>query len=249
MKTHQPTLFATFCLFPILALPLQGMAQTDDQPVHSPRSFKVEDGSQQYNAAITVEQCGEGLCQGAGTVQLTDKTTGRVVQTFESDNLFFYLDEQQKPSVNVIQLYNEQSPLIFEDFNFDGSEDLAIRNGNQGSYGGPSYDVYVFNRSRGQFVLSDDLTRLTYENLGMFQTDPVRKRLTVFAKSGCCWHQTTEYAVVPKRGLIATKILTEDAASADGRYVYVTTETRSNGVNGKMVRKTKRYKMADYYPD
>ena len=75
------------------------------------------------------------------------------------------------------------------------------------------------------------------------------ERLTVFAKSGCCWHQTTEYAVVPKRGLVATKILTEDAASADGRYVYVTTETRSNGVNGKMVGKTKKYKMADYYPD
>ena len=227
-------------------LHLPALAQTSSDETNSStepsHEFIINDGSTRYSAKLYVSHCDAEECQGEGRIQLFDKANQRFVHTCRSDDLNCFLTAEQKPTVNVIQLYDEQSPLIFNDFNFDGSEDLAIRNGNQGSYSGPSYDVYVFNQSRGQFVLSEELTALAYENLGMFQTDPVRKRLTVFAKSGCCWHQTTEYAVVPKRGLVATKILTEDAARPDGRYVYVTTETRKNGVNGKMVSKTKKYK-------
>ncbi len=243
--TTLTVLCSTFHL-PALAQVSSADTNSGTTPSHE---FTINDGSVHYIAKLYVSHCDAGQCQGEGRVQLFDKANQRFVQTFRSDNLNFFLTAEQQPTVNIVQLYNEQSPLIFEDFNFDGSEDLAIRNGNNSGYGGPSYDVYVFNQSRGQFVPSKELTALAYENLGMFQTDPVRKRLTTFTKSGCCWHETTEYAVVPKRGLVATKILTEDATSSDGRYVYVTTQTRSNGVNGKMVRKTKRYKMADYYPD
>lgn len=248
MKTMPQTLLIS-CLFSCLYLPSYGLAQTATEQAPSsnpPHQFIVQDGSKHYNALITVEQCDQNTCQGNGSVQLTHKN-GDPIQNFTSDDLYFFLSEQQQPTVNVIQLYDEQSPLIFDDFNFDGTEDLAIRNGNQSGYGGPSYDVYVFNRSRGQFILSKELTELAYNNLGMFQTDPVRQRLTTFTKSGCCWHESTEYAVVPKRGLVATRIITEDATSADGRYVYVTTQTRTNGVNGKLVRKTQKYKITDYY--
>ena len=235
---------------PVLAKTPAQISDTEtDSSVTAAREFTINDGSARYSAKLYVSHCDTEHCDGEGRVQLFDKANQRFVQAFRSDNLNFFLTAEQKPTVNVIQLYNEQSPLIFEDFNFDGSEDLAIRNGNHSGYGGPSYDVYVFNQSRGQFVPSKELTTLAYENLGMFQTDSVRKRLTTFTKSGCCWHKTTEYAVVPKRGLVVTKILTEDAISGDGRYVYVTTETRRNGVNGKMVRKTQKFKIADYYSE
>ncbi len=213
---------------------------------NQPYSFTIADGSKQYHAQIQVEKCDNELCEGKGTVQLSEKSSRRAVQTFHSDNLTFFLTKEQKPTVNIIQLYNEQSPLIFNDFNFDGTEDLAIRNGNESGYSGPSYDVYVFNQTRGQFILSKELTDLAHENLGMFETDAKRQRLITFSKSGCCWHQTTEYAVVPKRGLVVMKELTEDALR-DERFVYVTTRTRSSAQQARMTTQTKKYKAKDYY--
>ena len=206
------------------------------------QSFLIKDGSQKYIAAITVEGCKDNTCEGKGTIKLIDKNTNKVMQVFTSDDLYFYLDSNFKPSVNVIELYDEQSPLIFKDFNFDRAEDLAIRNGNSGSYGGPSYDVYVFNSTKKQFVISNVLTNLANENLGMFQTDAKRKRLSTFAKSGCCWHITTDYKVVPNKGLQKVYELEENAL--DGEFVIV---TERNLINNKWVSKTKKYKIDDYY--
>ncbi|TDL99535.1 MAG: hypothetical protein C4K58_06465 [Flavobacteriaceae bacterium] len=213
--------------------------------VFGQKVFEIKDGSKLYNAKITMEYCDDTGCSGEGLVQITKKE-GKFSQTLVSEDLWFYLDEKQKPSVNIIQLYDEQSPLIFEDFNFDGYQDLAVRNGNHSSYGGPSYDVYVFNITRGKFVISDELTTLATENLGMFQTDSKRKRLITFNKSGCCWHVTTEYAVIPKKGLQKVYELEEDATNSDGETVSVTTRILKNG---KWVEKTKKYKLSEFYPE
>lgn len=211
-------------------------------------TFKITDGSTRYDAVITVAQCEQDTCSGLGKISLYAKGSKQFVQQLDSDDLYFYLQGEQKssvPSVNVIQLYNEQSPLIFDDFNFDGQQDLAIRNGNNSNYGGPSYDVYVFNKTRNQFMLSDELTTLAVENLGMFQTDHQRKRLITFAKSGCCYHETTEYTVVPGKGLNMVEQLIEDA-TGEGEQVKVTQRTLIN----KHWRQTvKRYKVSDYYKD
>lgn len=208
------------------------------------KNFVIKDGSNRFDAKIAIENCEGDTCSGKGTISLIDKKSKQIFQTLSSDDLYFYLNKNQQPSVNVIQLYNEQSPLIFDDFNFDGSEDIAVRNGNQSSYGGPSYDVYVYNSTKKQFVISKELTALAYENLGMFQTDHERKRISTFAKSGCCWHITTEYAVIPKKGLQKVYELEEDAQG--GEFVKVTTR---NLIKNKWVNRTKKYKIDDYYKD
>ena len=215
------------------------------QFVSAQSNYIIKNGSKRFDAHITVQSCEGDNCGGKGIVKLIDKKTNQLFQTFESDDLSLFLDKNQKPTVNVIQLYNEQSPLIFDDFNFDGSEDLAIRNGNQSGYGGPSYDIYVYHSTKKQFVPSDELTSLAYENLGMFQTDSKRKRLITYAKSGCCWHITTEYAVIPKKGLQKVYEFEEDATGG-GEFVKVITR---NLINNKWVSKTKKYKIDDYYKD
>lgn len=206
-------------------------------------AFKVTDGSKLYDAVITVAQCEKDTCSGTGKISLYTKGSKQLVQQLASEDLYFYLQDKQQPSVNVIQLYDEQSPLIFDDFNFDGQQDLAIRNGNNSSYGGPSYDVYVFNKTRKKFVLSDELTTLAVENLGMFQTDHQRKRLITFAKSGCCYHETSEYTVVPGKGLQMMQQLIEDATGA-AEQVKVTTRIL---VNNHWQQTVKRYNINDYY--
>ncbi len=204
--------------------------------------FELKDASKNYDVKINVETCESNECSGKSTVELLDKKTSRTFQTLTSENLNFYLNEDQKPTANIIQLYNEQSPLIFDDFNFDGTEDIAIRNGNESGYGGPSYDVYVFNITKKQFVLSDELTALAYENLGMFNTDSERKRLITYSKSGCCWHLTTEYTVVPQRGLFKVYELEEDATG--GEKVKV---TKKEFINDKWIKNTKTYPINEYY--
>jgi hypothetical protein len=202
------------------------------------RSFTINKASKKYNATISVNACEDGICQGSGMITLTDKNA-KPVQVLKSEDLFFFLDSTQNPTANTIELYNEQSPLIFDDFNFDGQEDLAIRNGNNSGYGGPSYDVYVFNSTKNKFVLSDELTTLATENLGMFETNHKTKRLTAYAKSGCCLHITTEYSIVPKKGLVKVGETTEDAT---GKKVIVTTRKL---VNNKWVKTVKTMKKED----
>lgn len=206
--------------------------------------FVIKDASENYDVMMKVSTCEKGQCSGEGIVELLNKKTSKKVQTFTSDNLFFYLNEDQKPTSNIIQLYDEQSPLIFDDFNFDGTEDIAIRNGNEGSYSGPSYDVYVFNITRKQFVLSEELTSLAHDNLGMFNTDPDRKRLITYSKSGCCWHLTTEYSVLSQRGLFKVYELEEDATG--GERVKV---TRKEFINDKWITSIKEYPIKEYYKE
>ena len=208
-------------------------------------TFQINDGSVLYDAQLIVKNCDQEECAGSAKIILFKKGNKRVFQTLTSNDLNFYLDKKQQPSVNVIQLYDEQSPLIFDDFNFDGQQDLAVRNGNESSYGGPSYDVYVFNKTRQQFVISRELTELAIENLGMFQTDDTRKRLITFAKSGCCFHVTSEYAVIPNKGIKLVHEVTEDATGA-GEQVTVT--TKSYNLHTKKWRTTlKKYPLDQYY--
>ena len=115
--------------------------------------FEIKNASKRYDVKITTN-CTDSSCDGQANIDLYLKGTTQHFQHFSSAELTMDLDETYKPSVNVVQLYGEQSALIFADFNFDGSEDVAIRNGNYGAYGGPTYDVYVFHRSKNEFFLS-----------------------------------------------------------------------------------------------
>lgn len=204
--------------------------------------FLIRKGSNLYDAKIDVT-CQKDACSGVGNIILYQKNTQKMIQQFKSDELNFYLDETLKPTVNIIELYGEQSPLIFDDFNFDGSEDIAIRNGSGGPYGGPTYDVYVFHRNKKKFVLSQDLTNLTYESLGMFQNDPQHKRIITLNKSGCCYHIRSEYSVVLRKGLLLVRDFEEDV-TVGGDKVRV---TERNLIRGKWKISTQYFPVDQYY--
>lgn len=207
------------------------------------QQFILNNASTTFDAKIDV-QCQQSECEGPANIWLYKKGSKKIFQKFSSEDLTMYLGKNQQPSSNVIQLYNEQSALIFGDFNFDGSEDLAIRDGNYGSYGGPTYNVYVFNRTRQQFVYNEELSALTQENLGMFETDPEQKRIFTFNKSGCCYHIRSGYQVVPKQGLKLVYEFIEDATSANNNRVKV---TERNLIKGKWQERVKYYALDNYY--
>ncbi len=208
------------------------------------KSFSIDNASTTYNAKIEVKKCDNETCSGKGKVKLYSKNDAKLLQEFNSADLYFNLDKNKNPSTKM-ELYDEESPLVFGDFNFDGQEDLAIRNGNKSGYGGPSYDVYVYQLAGQHFVLSKDLTKLASTNLGMFDVDKKRKRIITRSKSGAAWHLKTEYEVIPQKGLLKVYELEEDASKGD-EYVYV---TEKKFANGKWSKSTKKHKLKDYYKE
>jgi hypothetical protein len=200
--------------------------------------FFVKSPSLRHHAKIKVETCIDRSCSGKGIIQLFKKNDKSWMQEFQSDDLVFELDKDSNPS-EVMDLYDEQSPIVFGDFNFDGTEDLAIRNGSNGGYGSASYDVYVGLNKSGNFIKSKELTELASTYLGMFDWDPKEKTILVRNKSGCCWHQIIKFEVIPKKGL--SKIYeAEFDGTINQDYIYITEKKKVNGKWKRTVTKEKQ---------
>lgn len=195
-----------------------------------------------FDAKVEVH-CQQLNCHGPATITLYEKGTQNVIQQFESDNLSLRLNEDSQTSAEP-RLEPEQNALVFHDFNFDGSEDLAIRNGNTGIYGGPTYDVYVFNEQWKKFVYSEELSTLTEANLGMFQLDQQQKHIITLNKSGCCYHVRAEYKVSPGQELLLVREVIEDASSTQNNTVKVTERVL---INGKWKQSVKYHPISKYY--
>lgn len=207
-------------------------------------TFLLKKASKNFDLKIKIDGCEEDTCEGVATVYLMKKGQSTPWQTIKMSNMFLELGENKKPTANLIELYGENnSGIVFDDFNFDGVEDLALRNGNNGSYGGPSYDIFLFTRKANKFVESADLSSLASENLGLFTVDKKAKTIETFNKSGCCWHETTRYKMVNNRP-VKVYVFTEDAMSSE--KVTITTRTR---VNGKWKKKVRTALIKDYYKD
>lgn len=202
--------------------------------------FTANNSSNNFKAKIFVENCTTGHCNGKATIILYDKITDQEMQTFTSNDLDFGLTEMQNAQLGWLDLGKYQTPLIFGDFNFDGIEDLAIRNGNNGAYASPSYDVYLSVNNK--FVLNAPLTKLASENLGLFDVDKKNKQLSIHIKNGCCFDKAINYKYDAKQVLYEDSSVIEDSSIAD--YVTVITQKL---VDGKMKKTVQKFKFKDYY--
>ena len=191
--------------------------------------FEVKNASKLYDVLIEVEKCENQICEGKVAYTLFKKNSKQRFQVFRLDDTSFMLSDNDKPSVNITRLYDEQSAVNFADYNFDGVDDLALCDGNNGGYGMPSYQIYLFSQRAKKFVHSEPFTELSQEGrLGMFEADAKRKRLRTLSKSGCCLHMTEEFVVVNNQPKKVLEIV-EDATIADEKRVKITTKRLVNG--------------------
>ena len=189
--------------------------------------FEVRDGSKNYDVGIDVATCEEERCEGPVTFTLFKKGQTKPFQIFKLADSSFLVDEKQPTNRNLS--YKKQSAFTFADYNFDGVPDLALCDGNYSGYGGQSFQIYLFAPQKRVFVKSPGFTRLAQAPyLGIFQVNRKRRVLTNFSKSGCCFHQWEEYAVINNR---PRKIFekTEDASDPLGKKVKTTTKRLVNG--------------------
>ena len=196
--------------------------------------FDLKNASQYFDIKITVAACDKSSCHGKAAFAFYKKGGKAPYQVIELPETYVELDEKGKPEVNETLLYDKQSVVNIGDFNFDGMEDVAICEGTNGSYGMPSYQVYLSSRAVGKFVYDKKFSALG-KHLGMFEIDKKRKILQTFDKSGCCWHITEEFSVVnnaPKK--VFEEV--EDAAFAEATKIKTITKKL---VNGKWQTKVK----------
>jgi hypothetical protein len=222
-------------------------------------TIKVQNVSKSYDLEVSVAACGgEGQdgdanrCSGPATVRVFRKGSKTPFQTLRMPNVELYKDTaafSPETSEKPRGLYAEEYSFVFDDFNFDGREDLAVCNGRNGGYAGPSYTVFLFDKRAGRFVENRRLSRLAEgPYLGLFFPDAKAKTLAAFSKDGCCYHETEVYKVVGDRPVLVEKVI-EDATSRGGApegYVLVTTRKR---VGARWVVTKKRQKLEPDTPD
>ena len=83
--------------------------------------------------------------------------------------------------------------IVVSDIDGDGDEDLAVRTGTRGAYGAASYETYLYDAARRDFVLSREFSELTVGKNGLFSIEA--GKLHTSSKSGCCVHSRQTYAV------------------------------------------------------
>ncbi|MCW1777480.1 hypothetical protein NB693_24540 [Pantoea ananatis] len=107
------------------------------------RSYELQDFSDRYRATLEVED-NDGVFR-PGIVRVFARGNATPLLEVASPELVVDTDAKgTKVKANVHELpYGEQSVLIYDDFNFDGIKDLAVMDGQNSCYHGPSYQVYL----------------------------------------------------------------------------------------------------------
>ena len=220
-------------------------------------TLKIPDASSEYDLVVEVEACGgekqnnnANNCSGMAQISIYRKSTKFPSQILDLRNVEVYKDTiSHNPKINTKprMLYEEEYSFVFDDFNFDSNEDLAICNGRNGGYGGPSYNVYLFNKQSNKFIENKRLSRLTEGvYLGLFFVDSKRKQLVTFSKSGCCYHETEKYELANNRPFLVEKIIEEASGSDDVGYDAVVTTRKL--IKGKWVKRVRKEKIKEGNP-
>ena len=211
-------------------------------------TLKVQKALRGYDLTVKLSSCGdeEDRCSGPALIRIYRKGAAAAFQSLSLPSVEVYretVEHNDETSSNPRGLYAEEYSFVGNDFNFDGLEDFAVCNGRDGGYGGPSYNVFLFDKRSGRFVENRRLSRLTEGvYLGLFFPDAKKKRLTAYSKSGCCYHETDVFALVNNRPVLVEKVV-EDATPWGGApegFVLVTTKRR---VGGRWVVTRKKEKL------
>ncbi|MBB4127602.1 hypothetical protein GGR77_002924 [Xanthomonas translucens] len=197
---------------------------------HSPRrTYEVQDFSARYRATLEIEDNGEVFRPGIVRVFARGNATP-LIEVASSELVLDTDAKGGKAKANVHELpYGEQSVLIYDDFNFDGIRDLALMDGQNSCYHGPSYQVYL--GTADGFAPSPEFTELAQNNCGLFQVDATAREIHTMTKDGCCWHQFAVYTVRDGKPLLQREMVDDARAEGPG----LTQETRYRDQGGKRV--------------
>ncbi|WP_024698611.1 XAC2610-related protein [Pseudomonas avellanae] len=195
-------------------------------------SYTLQDFSDRYRATLEISAKDDVFRP--GVINVYDKAGGNALIRVQSDELVLDTDPKTgEVKTNVHELpYGEQSVLIYQDFNFDGIKDLALMDGQNSCYHGPSYQVFL--GTVDGFRHSDSFTELAQSNCGLFSVDEKTHKIETMTKSGCCWHQLSTYGIHNGEPVLETQTVIEHTGGSG-----LPTETVGRNQNGKMTHTTR----------
>lgn len=131
-----------------------------------------------FKLHVKILNCNQKDHSGISIVNITDRKSGRLVQTIESNQFVFW------GNIDV----------SYADYNFDHHKDLAFCIGNRGSYGTIINDYFLYDAVQKQFVYSDDLNSIA-GHLGV-EWDHKNQRIIADSRGSCCSHYKDAYKVI-----------------------------------------------------
>ncbi|MCV6628524.1 MAG: hypothetical protein OIF50_01555 [Flavobacteriaceae bacterium] len=209
----------------LLAMPKWGISQM---------LYTIKGFSQKYYAEVTIADGSEAEVFKEAVIRVFDSQNSLEVIELEVAELHLQLDTKGKPTSNFSELpYGDQSVIVAKDFNFDGQDDLAIMDGQNSCYHGPSFQIYL--QSEAGLKHSEAFSRLAQEYCGLFDVNTTDKSLHTMTKSGCCWHQFSTFEVVDN--IPKLKVVVEEDASQEPFHI-TTVKRWENGKMSESIEKT-----------
>lgn len=137
--------------------------------------------------------------------------------------------------INIPAVYDccGRSLVDADDYNFDGTPDIAVTSDEPGGYGSYGSNVFLFDRARSRFVYNAAITALTVTLT--FELDPAKKRIETGMKSGVGYHENTIYRLDGNNPVPESRHI-EDGGFENGRGRIID----SRWVNGRWVDKVRR---------
>lgn len=170
-------------------------------PVHAQEEYLVDDFSTTQYIKIYLDSPVTEDDSLKGRVALFDKNNDRVI--FESTFSFphkGYADIQE-PRNGKLSIWH-QKIIDFMDFNFDGIPDILINEGPMGSYGVPTYRIYI--AQDGQYVYDEDFSNLTREF--SFELDSINKMIITKDVGGLSHHSASRFRVVNNKPVLTESV-------------------------------------------
>jgi formylglycine-generating enzyme required for sulfatase activity len=140
----------------------------------------------------------------SGFIVVFDKKTDKKLINVEIEDMHVG-SVSDKTAKNLQKIAQDNKIIIYDDFNFDGKKDFAIRNGEAGT----DYMYEVYLHTADGFLYNENFSRLTYE--GIFDIDKKNRKLSTTKRDGCCSYTRDEFSVINKNELKLSKSFTQES--------------------------------------
>src|SRR3954454_19479930 len=88
--------------------------------VSAQRTFELKDASKYFDVKVSVAKCDDEYCSGRASFSFYKKSSRSPYQVIDLPDTQIQLESGGKPLVNDTLLYDEQSVIDVDDYNFDG---------------------------------------------------------------------------------------------------------------------------------
>lgn len=162
----------------------------------------------------------EGVTGGVGINRLKNHNTNKVLLLNED---YFDLD-----LFNSIDKNNFDFNGGFKDANFDGLKDFIVYSRTGSGSGGSAFNVYLFDKKKNIFELSDELSG------GELEINETDKTVSTYWKMGVGWNSSRVHHFDKNGKIKFTEITTREIISGNSTSLLQTTYEKV--VNGKTLK-------------